>query len=210
MSWLNSLRPDSGSPQPPREAVESQPADGPRSGLKRLIANLVDADPQVRLSAARMLDQAADPAYLDHFLALLEDENFQVRLTAIQYLRRISDPAVAPALVARLADQDNDVRQSAAQALGSLRHRPALEPLVLALADPEPAVRHAAAAALEDIDPRWVRTDAAQRAIPQLVELCAAPQPWIAAAAEQVLEKLRGAKDSSTETWKRESGIRNL
>ena len=81
---------------------------------------------------------------------------------------------------------------------------------MLALTDEEPAVRHAAAAALEEIDPRWVRSDAAQRAIPRLEALRADPQPWIVAAAETVLEKLRAAKDKDTEVWNRESGIRNL
>ena len=63
---------------------------------------------------------------------------------------------------------------------------------------------------LEEIDRRWVRTNAAQRAIPQIEALRTDPRPWIAAAAEKVLEKLRAAKDKDTEIWKRESGIRTL
>ena len=193
-----------------RQEIESQAAAGKLPGLKHLVAALDNPDPQVRCAAAQALQQDADPVHLPHFLTLLEDEHFELRLAAIQYLRRISNPATAPALVTHLADSDSDVRQAAAQALGSLRDLAALEPLVLSLTDEEPAVRHAAAAALEEIDPRWVRSDVVQRAIPRLEALREAPQPWIAAAAEKALEKIRAAKYSSTEFWKRESGIRTL
>jgi HEAT repeat protein len=179
-------------------------------GLKELVAALDDPDAQVRCAAAQALQERADPAHLPQFLTLLEDEHFGLRLTAIQYLRRISNPAIAQALVAHLADSDSDVRVAAAQALGSVRDLAVLEPLILSLADEEPAVRHAAAAALEEIDPRWVRHDAVQRAIPRLEALRADPQPWIAAAAEKALQKIRAANYSSTEFWKRESGIRKL
>jgi HEAT repeat protein len=150
------------------------------------------------------------PAHLSHFLTLLADEDFEVRLKGIQCLRSIGNPAVAQALVGRLADSDSDVRLAAAQALGAIRNPEALEPLVLSLADEERAVRHAAAAALEQIDPRWVRTDAAQRAIPRLEALRGDPRHWIVAAAEKVVEKLAAAKDKDTGVWKRKSGIRNL
>jgi hypothetical protein len=95
-------------------------------------------------------------------------------------------------------------------ALGPLRNSAALEPLVLALADQEPAVRRAAVVALEQINRRWVRSEAVQRATPRLEALGKDPQPWIAAAAQKVLEKLLEAKDRDTEFWNRESGIRNL
>jgi len=49
-----------------------------------------------------------------------------------------------------------------------------------------------------------------QRAIPRLEALRADPQPWIAAAAEKALMKIQAANYSSTEFWKRESGIRKL
>jgi HEAT repeat protein len=210
MVWLDSIRLRSSSPQRRRKAIESLTAAREMPDVKSLIASLGDPDGMVRLAAAQLLEQQADPEHLPHFLALLGDEHFEVRLTAIQFLRRVSDPTVAEALVLRLADSDSDVRRAAAQALGEVRSPLALEPLVLSLADGEPAVRHAAAAALEQIDPRWVRAEAAQRAIPQLEALREDPQPWIADAAEAVLEKLRDAKDKDTEVWNRESGIRDL
>ena len=200
MDWLDSTR----------EEIEIQTAAGKLPNLKQLVAALDDPDAQVRCAAAQALQQDGDPVHLPQFLALLEDEHFELRLTAIQYLRRISNPAIAPALVAHLADLDSDVRRAAAQALGSVRDLAALEPLILSLTDEEPAVRHAAAAALEEIDPRWVRHDAVQRAIPRLQALRADPQPWIAAAAEKALQKIQAANYSSTEFWKRESGIRKL
>jgi HEAT repeat protein len=179
-------------------------------GLQRLLTTLGDPNPQVRCTAAQALQQIADPAQLPHFFALLQDEHFEVRLAAIQGLRRFSDPAITSALVAHLVDKDSDVRRAAAQALGSVQDPAALEPLVLLLADEEPAVRHAAAAALEEINPRWVRTDALQRAIPGLEARRRDPQPWIAAAAEKALQKICAAKGSDTQLWNRESGIRNL
>jgi len=169
-----------------------------------------DPAARARRTAGQEVEQQAVPAHLTHFVALLADEDFEVRLKAIQCLRRLGDPVVAQALVARLADSDSDVRLAAALALGAIRNPVALESLVLSLADEEPAVRHAAAAALEQIDPRWVRTEAAQRAMPRLEALRADLRPWIVTAAEKVIEKLRAAKDKDTEVWKRESGIRNL
>jgi len=210
MDWLRKARGDSGNPPTPPKATGGQIPAVESPGLKRLIVNLTDPSPQVRCAAAQALEQPGDPSFLSCFLNLLEDEHFEVRLVAIKYLRRINDPVVAPALIAHLDDADSDVRQAVAQALGAVRNRTALEPLILSLADEEPAVRHAAAAALEAIDPRWVRTDAARRAVLRLEALRADPRPWIVAAAERVLEKLRSSSDSSTETWKRESGIRTL
>jgi len=180
MVWLDRIRLRSSSSQTRRKALESLTAAGKLPEPKLLIASLGDLDARVRLAAAQVLQQQADPAHLTHFLTLLADEHFEVRLTAIQFLGRISDPGVAQALVARLADSDSDVRRAAAQALGEIRSPVAIELLVLSLTDAEPAVRHAAAAALEQIDPRWVRTDAAQRAIPRLEALRGEPigQAW--------------------------------
>ncbi len=175
-----------------------------------LLDKLADPDANARLAAAQALEQQANPAHLTHFLTLLADDHFEVRLTAIQYLGRLGDPATAQALIARLADPDDDVRRAAAGVLGTIRNPVALEPLVLSLTDEEAAVRHAAAAALEQIEPRWVRTNAAQRALPRLEALRKDPRPWIAAAAEKVIQALRAAKSKDTELWKRESGIRKL
>ena len=210
MDWLNSFGVKSSSQQTPHKATKRRPTVVKLPGLKRLIANLGDSNHQVRCGAAQVLEQDADPVHLDRFLALVEDEHFEVRLAAIKYVCRLSDPAKAPALVARLAESDSDVRRAAAQALGPVRDPAALEPLVLSLTDEEPSVRHAAAASLEKIDPRWVRTEATKRAVPRLEALRKDPRPWIAAAAEKVLEKIRAAKDNGTEIWRRESGIRTL
>jgi len=210
MAWLNSLLQRTGSRQTLPEATAPGAVGRNVRPQKRLVAALGDADPQVRSVAAQELGQDADPVHLSLFLTLLEDEHFEVRLAAIRYLRRISDPGIVPALIAHLTDGDSDVRRAAAQALGTARHPTAIEPLIVSLTDEEPAVRHAAAAALEEIDPRWVRTSATQSALPRLEALRQAPKPWIAAAAEKALEKIRAAQDSDTEIWKRDSGIRKL
>ncbi len=179
-------------------------------GTEPLLDRLCDADPRVRLAAAEALRDKANPAHLTHFLTLLADKHFEVRITAIQFLSGMGEPTVAQAIVPHLTDSDADVRLAAAKAVGALRNALAIEPLVLSLTDEEPAVRHAAAAALERIDPRWVRTNAAQSALPRLEALRGDERPWIVAAAEKVLDKLNAAKGQDTEVWKRESGIRNL
>jgi HEAT repeat protein len=193
-----------------RAAFSGSGRDSSQLESSNLLQDLGDPDVRVRLAAAQALEPLADPGHLTHFLTLLADENFEVRIMAIRCLRRLGDPVVVPALLARLADSDSDVRIATAQALGAIGNPTALEPLVLSLTDEEPAVRQAVAAALEQIDPRWVRTDAAQRAMPRLELLLKDSRPWIAAAAQKVLDKLRDAKDKDTAVWKRESGIRRL
>jgi len=175
-----------------------------------LLDCLSDRHAGVRLAAAQVLQQHADPAHRKHFLKLLADKHFEVRIAAVQFLGRIGDPELAQPLVARLTDSDSDVRQAAAVALGQLRNPVALEPLVVLLADTEPTVRHAAVASLEQINRRWVRSDAAKRAFPRLEALCRDPEPWIAAAAQKAVAILGKAKDTDTEFWNRDSGIRNL
>jgi HEAT repeat protein len=175
-----------------------------------LIDCLSDEHAGVRQAAAQGLQQHADPAYCKHFLKLLKDENFEVRIAAVQFLGRVAARELAEPLVARLSDPDSDVRQAAALALGQVRDPVAIEPLVVLLADTEPAVRHAAVASLEQINRRWVRSDAAQRAFPRLEALCRDPQPWIAAAAQKAVAILGKAKDTDTEFWNRKSGIRTL
>jgi HEAT repeat protein len=189
------------------EALAQEPSP---LATQTLLESLVDPDARVRLAAALVLEQMADPAHMARFTALLTDESFEVRAIAVQYLGRIRDPGAAPLLVARLADSDSDVRRAAALALGQIRDAVAIEPLVLALTDQEPSVRQAAVAALEQIDRRWIRTKAAQKAVPRLKALRQDPQPWIAAAAQKVLEKFQEAESKDTEFWNRESGIRKL
>jgi HEAT repeat protein len=180
------------------------------SVTETLLGSLNDSDSRVRSAAAQALELHADPAHLNHFLALLADAHFEVRVTAIQYLSRICDPSITPALIPLLGDPDSDVRRAAALALGEIRNPAAIKSLVLCLIDEEPAVRHAAAAALEQIDPRWIRTDAAKRAIPQIGALRTDPRPWIASVATKVFDKLKAAEDTDTQRWYRESGIREL
>jgi len=175
-----------------------------------LLDCLSDPHAGVRQAAAQVLQQNGDPAHRKHFLNLLKDENFEVRIAAIQFLGRFADPELAQPLVAPLTDSDSDVRQAAALALGQVRNPAAIEPLVVLLADTEPAVRHAAVASLEQINRRWVRSDAARRAFPRLEALCRDPQPWIATAAQKAVAILGKAKDTDTEFWNRESGIRHL
>ena len=175
-----------------------------------LLECLSDRHDGVRLAAAQVLLQNADAAHRKHFLNLLADQNFEIRIAAVQFLGRIADPDLAQPLVARLADSDSDVRHAAAIAVGELRNPVAIEPLVVLLADAEPVVRRAAVASLEQINRRWIRSDAARKAFPRLKALCKDPQPWIAAAAQKAVAILGEAKGTDTEFWNRQSGIRNL
>jgi len=220
MLWFGRIRPRSGKPAA-TTAVSLRTANrlaaiaalaqerGPLP-IPSLLESLKDSDARVRLASAQVLEEHADPGHRTQFLALLTDEHFEVRVTAIQFLGRLRDPGLAQPLVSLLGDADSDVRLAAAQALGPLRNPVAIEPLVLALADQEPVVRRTAVASLEQINRRWVRSGATKRAIPRLEALCRESQPWVVAAAQKVLEKLRAAQDMDTEFWNRESGIRNL
>ncbi len=144
----------------------------------KLLERLRDPESCVRLAAADVLARRIDPALAPDFLGLLNDSSFEVRLSAVQFLGRIRDPEIASALLPLLADSDSDVRQATAQALGTIGEPASIEALVLTLTDEERAVRQAAEAALGRIDPNWVYSEPAQRAVPHLEAVLNDQRGW--------------------------------
>ncbi len=155
-----------------------------------LLNSLRDSDPQVRLAAATVLEQRSDPDHALFFLGLLLDESFELRLTAIRFVSRLADPQAAFALLPLLEDFKSDVRGATAEALGNLGNPKALEPLMLALADENRMVRAKAWVALRQIDPGWVRSEAALRARARLTELARDSRPLVRQGATEALKKM--------------------
>jgi HEAT repeat protein len=121
------------------------------------LAELHNADPTVRATAARNL--AATPAPLHiivvpFLLGALEDKVMRVWFTAAESLRWIGQPAVKP-MIAKLKHKDAKVRLLAVVAIRLAYQTQeedvpqlAVGPLLGALRDPSPKVRAAAARAL--------------------------------------------------------------
>jgi HEAT repeat protein len=159
---------------------------GDPEGLKRLVAGLRAADPEVRAEAAMLLSfggrSAKDAA--PALRAALADGDASVRRAAAGALGMIDDgPETLTALVEALRDRNGPVRDAAALALGGgfgARAAPAVPGLVKALWDEEPQVRSDAAEALGRIGP------GAKAATAALVAVLGSPdlEPAPSAAAE--------------------------
>jgi HEAT repeat protein len=169
-------------------ALSQENSNEVRATLGKLFRN---PDPRVRLAAAQALANQGDPADKSFFLELLRDTSFEVRLIAVQFLASFPDPQNTPALLSMLSDYDADVRHAAAKALGMLRSRDAIERLVVGLGDEDRLVRQAAEASLDQIDPDWAHSACAQRAISVLEATQHDCQPWVRAAINQVLARIR-------------------
>jgi len=156
--------------------------DGRKLGDGKLVAFLVDPNPEVRARAAVALGRIGDPAAAPALREALEDFDRAVRIEVIFALGQIPDRGAGEALLQILeSDPDPEVRGVAAEALGKLGDPgiwPALIERAAAEADPgvrgeialafwraglpeDPSVREAGRAALlgmfEDPDPevRW-------------------------------------------------------
>jgi HEAT repeat protein len=145
----------------------------------------------VRLAAAQALANRADPGERSCFVELLRDTNFEVRLTAVQFLAKFPDPQNAQVLLSVLGDPDCDVRHATAKALGLLRSPYTIEALVVALGDEDRLVRQTAETSLEQIDPEWMNSSAAQRAIGKLEAAQERCPPWVRSSIGQVVSRLR-------------------
>jgi len=155
------------------------------------------SDSHVRLAAVQVLAQRANDSHIPKFLELLKDNHFELRLAAVKFVAKLHDPKYAEALLPLLWDPDHDVREVAARALGSLRSAAALEPLVVALIDEEHSVRKAAERALQQIDQRWMFSEAAQRAKAQLELSANDNRSWVRSATMMLLKKLNHAPEAA-------------
>jgi HEAT repeat protein len=171
-------------PSPPKEDEEITAA---------LLNCLDDADPGVRLSAAKSLASLGDPAHAPQFIALLSDNDWEIRLAAIDFVSRMNDPQVAGSLSPKLGDVHPQVRRAAATALGATLNPAGIEDLVVALVDEDPSVRATVTEALEKINPYWAASKEAQRAQSRLQRLLTDSRPRVGAAAAQLLSHLRAS-----------------
>jgi len=118
--------------------------------LKVLLAALKDSRLEVRLKAAKLLQDVPDPVAVEPLIGALRDKDSNVRQRAGAALGKIGQPA-EKSLVGLLQDPDPEMRRVAAEQLGKIRSPEALEPLLTALRDPDPNVQWWAAWALGEI-----------------------------------------------------------
>jgi HEAT repeat protein len=120
--------------------------------LKVLPAALKDSNVEVRLNAARLLQDVPDPSAVEPLIGALRDKDGNVRQRAGIALAKIGQPAES-SLVGLLRDPNPEMRRLGAEQLGKIRDPETLEPLLAALRDPDPNVQWWAAWALGEIGP---------------------------------------------------------
>jgi HEAT repeat protein len=126
------------------------------NGVGLLARFLSDADPALRLEAARALGKLGPAAAVSvpGLTAALQQRNLKLRLAAATALGSIgaaAAPAI-PALAAAMTGAHLVLARLAAQALSRIG-RPAVDTLVELLESPDPYVRREAAWALSEIGP---------------------------------------------------------
>jgi len=89
-----------------------------------------------------------------------------------------------------LSDPSLEVRQATATSMGLIGNASAIEALVISLADEDDQMRHTVERALEQIDPAWMRSDAALNARRRLEALLSARPPADGLVILQALGKL--------------------
>lgn len=146
------------------------------------VADLDDANPNIRWTAARILGEIGDPhaiptlisflgnvsqnyqarvalahigeASLQPLLNELENPDHRVRRDSIEALGELKNPSAVPALISMLNDSDSYTRETIARALGRIRDTRAIPSLIDLLGDTgDYWVNHDAARALGNIGP---------------------------------------------------------
>jgi HEAT repeat protein len=174
------------------ERVRSPKAIDPLAGL------LKDRDPIVRAAAINTLARLPVGAAIERIAAALKDPHWSVRKSAVEALARAKDPRAVPALAALLDDEDTDVRVSAIESLAKIQDKSVVEKLVLKLTDPQHLVRQAANSALDRIDPNWLYSDAAPRALPVLNGLQGDRDYWVRHTATDLVRRINTAMMSES------------
>jgi HEAT repeat protein len=163
---------------------------GDARAVDPLLAVLKDADQNVRAAAAFALSKLGDVRAIAPLIKTLKDRHWEVRAAALEALGKLRDRSSVEAVIALLRDPDKEVRQNAADALGDLGDDRAVEALVLALIDDQSAVRQSAARALRRVEPYWERSEAAQRALPEIRTALQDKDYAVQVAAAEILKTL--------------------
>jgi HEAT repeat protein len=158
--------------------------------LEPLVQCLKDREAQVRATTVVTLGKLGDASITDRLVAGLKDSNWSVRKGAVEALGLLKAGSAVEAMTGLLKDPDHDVRETAIHALAQIRDPCALESLVVALTDSQTAVRRAAAGTLRLIDREWERSEAAQRAIPELKAALKHKEYWVRQAATEALAQV--------------------
>lgn len=148
--------------------------------LKVLSAALKDGNLEVRLKAAKLLQDVPDPSAVEPLIGALRDKDGNVRQRAGIALAKIGKPA-EKSLVGLLRDPDPEMRRLAAEQLGKIHDPETLEPLLAALRDPDLNVQWWAAWALGEIGPP------AEQALNKLMR---DPDPGVQRSAKEALNKI--------------------
>lgn len=158
--------------------------------LAPLTQALRDPASHVRAAAAHVLGKLGDPGCLDRLVETLRDTSWEVRKAVVEALGRLQDSRAVEGLALALKDPDNDVREAAVEALCQIGDPRSVERLILAQCDSETSIRQAAASALMRLDRNWERSEAAQRAIPELKTALKSRDYWVRQSASEVLTRI--------------------
>lgn len=153
--------------------------------FEALMAQLMNDNPQVRLSAAEALGISGEARAVEPLMTALEDVAAEVRRAAAIALGDIADPRSAEALVGLLKDPDDGVRMGAGYALRMLEEG-AVVPLCAALGDVDAEVRLRATEILFDVGD--------ERAIEPLITLLMDDDPDVRSAAARTLGHIGDAR----------------
>jgi HEAT repeat protein len=125
-------------------------SEGKEVTIKKLITKLEDTDPEVRITAAKELDEIGEDA-VKPLINLLKSDDANLRKYATFALKTMGSEKATGPLITALDDDDFSVRKFAAKALGEIKSTAAVEPIINLLKDNDWGVRVAATKALGDI-----------------------------------------------------------
>lgn len=140
---------EGGAPAAAAAAVPSRPVPAdPR--LDRVISDLKDPDPRVRLKTVQQLKESRSPQAVGLLIQMLDDPDNFVSIVAASALAQIGEPSLTPLLAAADSEKEN-VRIVACLALGDLGHPAAVPVLEKRSKEKTGEVREAAKNALKKI-----------------------------------------------------------